>query len=108
MTCATLTCRAVGITPFDDWPRLMSSFACRTGPPAPASCTARLTITSLAFVLVDVAEPVWNTSTGRCIACCPSAISRATCWMSRFFSGGSFLNSSFARAAASLNRPSPV
>ena len=47
----------------------------------PAYAVARCAITSFAFMLVLVPEPVWNTSTGNCASCRPSATSSAACWM---------------------------
>ena len=41
--------------------------------PSPAS----LAMTSLAFVFVEVPEPVWKTSIGNCASCLPAAISAA-------------------------------
>src|SRR6516165_8296527 len=38
---------------------------------------ARFAMTSLALVLVEVPEPVWNTSIGNCRSCLPAAISAA-------------------------------
>ena len=60
-------CITVGKVSFDDWLWLTSSFGWigffePTTPPA--SWIARLAITSLAFMLVCVPEPVWNTTSG--------------------------------------------
>ncbi len=41
--------------------------------PSPASAP----ITSLAFMFVEVPEPVWKTSIGNCASCLPAAISLA-------------------------------
>ena len=38
---------------------------------------ASVAITSLAFMLLDVPEPVWNTSIGNCASCSPSATASA-------------------------------
>src|ERR1035437_1736409 len=45
------------------------SLACTFSPASRA-------ITSLAFIFVEVPEPVWNTSIGNCASCLPAAISR--------------------------------
>ena len=42
---------------------------------------ARVAMTSLAFMLLDVPEPVWKTSIGNSPSCCPSATSSAACSM---------------------------
>ena len=52
------------------------SLACT---PSPAS----LAMTSLAFVFVEVPEPVWKTSIGNCASCLPAAISPAAFSMRR-------------------------
>ena len=61
---AALTWIAVGMTSLLLWLRLTWSFGCtacrrHTG-------VARRAITSFAFMLLLVPEPVWNTSTGNC------------------------------------------
>ena len=52
---------AVGITSFDDWPRLTWSLGCTIFEPLvpPRISVARLAMTSLALVLVEVPDPVW-------------------------------------------------
>ena len=50
-------CTAEGNTSFEDWPRLTWSLGCT---PSPAS----VAMTSLAFMLDEVPEPVWKTSIG--------------------------------------------
>ena len=56
---------AVGITSLEDWPMLTWSLGW-TGSLEPSSppriWMARLEITSLAFMFVEVPEPVWKTS----------------------------------------------
>ena len=52
---------ALGKTSLLDWEALTWSFGW-TG--SPSSRLAREAITSLAFMLLDVPEPVWNTSIG--------------------------------------------
>ena len=68
------------MTSFDDWPRLTWSFGC-TGsrdPLTPPSISiARLETTSLAFMFVEVPEPVWKMSTTNWSSKSPSATSRA-------------------------------
>ncbi len=56
------TCIAVGITSLLDWLAFTSSFGCTGASPVEAACA----ITSLAFMLVDVPEPVWKMSSGKC------------------------------------------
>ena len=56
---------ADGKTSFDDWPMLTWSFGWT---PSPAS----VAITSLAFMLDEVPEPVWKTSIGNWSSCWPS------------------------------------
>ena len=62
-------CIAVGKVSFDDWLRLTWSFGC-TGAlapsGAPSSSLARFAITSFAFMLVWVPEPVCQTTSGKC------------------------------------------
>ena len=53
---------ADGNTSLDDWDAFTSSFGC-TG--RPSRSDARLAMTSFMFMLVDVPEPVWNTSIGK-------------------------------------------
>ncbi len=68
------------------WHMLTSSLGWMGRPP-PASCAERLAITSLAFMLVDVPEPVWKTSIGKSASHLPSITSCAARWMSSAFSG---------------------
>ena len=49
----------------------------------PRSSSARFAITSLAFMLVEVPEPVWKTSTTKSPSNLPSATSIAACSMAR-------------------------
>ena len=67
---AAATWIAVGNTSLDDCDAFTSSFGC-TGRPSDAD--ARWAITSLAFMFVDVPEPVWNVSTGNWSSHRPSA-----------------------------------
>jgi hypothetical protein len=52
---------AVGMTSFEDWHRLTWSLGWTSRDPRspPRISVARLAMTSLALVLVDVPEPVW-------------------------------------------------
>ncbi len=52
---------AVGMTSFEDWPRLTWSLGWTSLEPRspPMISVARLAMTSFAFVLVEVPEPVW-------------------------------------------------
>ena len=52
---------AVGITSFEDWHMFTWSLGWMTLDPlaAPTISLARLAITSLAFVFVEVPDPVW-------------------------------------------------
>src|SRR5260370_26074126 len=61
MATADETWIEVAMTSLDDWHRLTWSFGCRSlDPSLPARISdARLAMTSLALVLVDVPEPVW-------------------------------------------------
>ena len=54
---------AEGNTSLDDWDALTWSFGC-TG--RPSLRVASVAMTSFAFMLVEVPEPVWNTSSGKC------------------------------------------
>ena len=77
---AAATWMAVGNTSLVLWPRLTWSlgwigfFGLKRSPPD--SSIARLAITSLAFILLEVPEPVWKTSTGNWSSNWPSATSR--------------------------------
>ena len=55
---------AVGMTSLLDWPRLTWSLGWTSLPPRlpPSNSMARLAMTSLAFMLVEVPEPVWKIS----------------------------------------------
>src|SRR6478609_7829141 len=75
------------------------SLACA---PSPAS----FAITSLAFVLVEVPEPVWKTSIGNCPSCLPSAISRAAFSIFAAVRLGSRPSSPLTAAAAPFRRAS--
>jgi hypothetical protein len=99
---------AVGMTSLDDWQRLTWSFGW-TGdlsPRAPPSISlARPAMTSFAFMLVDVPDPVWNTSTGKWASSVPSTTSVAAATIASATRGSSSPSSTLVRAAARLTRP---
>jgi hypothetical protein len=101
-------CITVGKASLEDWPRLTWSFGW-TGdfePRAPpASWIARLAITSLAFMLDWVPEPVWNTTSGNSSSQRPSTTSCAARAISSTVSGGSWPSSPLARAQAFFSTP---
>ena len=59
------SCIAAGITSLDDWQMFTWSLGCTLFDPRspPSSSVARLAMTSLALVLVEVPDPVWKMST---------------------------------------------
>jgi hypothetical protein len=57
-------------------------------------------------MLVDVPEPVWNTSSGNCASRRPSATSRAAASIAAASAGGSAPSFAFAAAAAAFTSPS--
>ena len=63
-------------------------------------------MTSLAFMLDDVPEPVWNTSIGNWSSCSPAATASPAAAMRAASSGSSRPRSALTRAAAALMRPS--
>ena len=63
-------------------------------------------ITSLAFIFVDVPEPVWKTSTGKCSSKFPSATLIEAEIITSFISSSIIPNSAFAAAAPALIYPS--
>ena len=66
---------------------------------------ARLAITSLAFMLVDVPLPVWKTSTTNASSSLPSITSAAARWIRSRLASSSSFNSWLTWAAAHLTRP---
>ena len=62
-------------------------------------------MTSLAFMLVDVPEPVWKMSIGKWSSHSPRSTSAAACSMSRAFSPRSNPNSPLTEALAPLIIP---
>src|SRR5580698_10602177 len=97
-----LTCTAVGIASLLLCPMLTWSFGCTAAPRLPVASAA---MTSLAFMLVLVPEPVWNTSIGKCASCLPAATSVAAASMAWATFGSSSCSAVLARAAAILMRP---
>ena len=99
---------AVGKVSLEDWPRFTSSFGLigflEPSTP-PAIWMARLAMTSLAFMLLCVPDPVWNTTRGNSWSHVPAMTSSAAWMMSATFSGGSSPSSPFASAAAFLRMP---
>ena len=90
---------AEGNTSLEDWPMLTWSLACTPSP-------ARRAMTSLAFVFVEVPEPVWKTSIGNCSSCSPAAISAAAFSMRAALRLDSRPSSPLTAAAAPLMRAS--
>ncbi|KIF05522.1 hypothetical protein PL81_12745 [Streptomyces sp. RSD-27] len=70
----------------------------------PSRSVARVAITSLVFMLDEVPEPVWKTSTGKCSSQWPSATSAAADRMASEVSSSSTPSSALTRAAAALIR----
>ena len=75
---AAAMCITAGKVSLLDWPRFTSSLGWTGRPaprPVPASSSARLAITSLAFMLLWVPEPVWKTTSGNSASRTPSMTS---------------------------------
>ena len=83
----------------DDCEAFTWSFGC-TG--VPSRRDASVATTSLAFMLDEVPEPVWNTSMGNWSSWRPSITSSAAATMASDTSGASTPSSEFAIAAARL------
>ena len=94
---------AVGITSLLLWQRFTSSFGCTGLPSASAASRA---MTSLAFMLVLVPEPVWKTSSGNCSGWPPAAMASAADSIAAASSGRSPPRRALTRAQAALTRPS--
>ncbi len=92
-----------GNTSLDDWLAFTWSFGW-TG--RPSRSPARVAITSLAFMLDEVPEPVWNTSTGNWSSQRPSATSSAAAAIAPAVSSSRTPRRAFTRAAAALIRAS--
>ena len=107
---AAAMCTADGNTSLDDWDALTWSLGC-TG--RPSLRVASVAMTSLAFMFVDVPEPVWNTSSGKCSKWPPSpisptAISPAASWIAAAISASMTPSSALTAAAADLIRASAM
>ena len=63
-------------------------------------------ITSLAFMLDDVPEPVWKTSIGNWLSCSPAAIAAPAAAISLASFGSRLPSSALTRAAVPLMAPS--
>ncbi len=92
-----------------DWPLLTWSLGWTFFEPAvfepilpPSSSTARLASTSLTFMFVEVAEPVWKMSRGNWPSSLPSITSCAACRTAWAISPGTEPSSSFTIAASPL------
>lgn len=68
----------------------------------PVRSEARVARTSLVFMLLDVPEPVWKTSMGKCSSKSPRATSTAASWMPFARSASTTPRSALTRAAALL------
>jgi hypothetical protein len=105
---AALTCIAVGITSLELCCWLTWSFGW-TGSLPPrrpvAISLARLAITSLAFMLVEVPLPVWKMSTTNWASSLPSITSCAACWTSCRRRSSNSPCFAFTSAAAHLTSP---
>ena len=103
MSMATAICMTVGKLSLDDWPRLTWSLGW-TGALPPLlpvnSSFARPAMTSLAFMLVWVPEPVCQTTSGNSSSNLPSATSSAARAMTSTKSAGISPRDLLARAAA--------
>ena len=111
ISCSSLTtamCMAVGKVSLEDWPRLTWSLGC-TGVLVPicppASSMARLEMTSLAFMLDWVPEPVWNTTSGNSSSSLPQMTSSPALAIRSAMSWGSSPSSALARAADFFSTP---
>jgi hypothetical protein len=99
----------VGMTSFEDWQRLTWSLGWtgrRAPRVSPSSSLARLAMTSLAFMLVDVPDPVWNTSMTNWVSWAPAITSSQAARMAADSSGEMSSSSWLAWAAAHFTRPS--
>ena len=92
-----------GNTSLDDWEAFTWSFGCTA---LPRRSLARVAMTSLVFMLDEVPDPVWNTSTGKCASHVPSATSPAASWIAPAMSLSRTPSSALTLAAAPLMRAS--
>ncbi len=97
---------AVGITSLELCPRLTWSLGCTAVLPALPLWLARVAMTSLAFILDEVPEPVWYTSIGKCWSWAPMATSVAADWIALPTPLGSRPRPVLTSAAAPLIKPS--
>ncbi len=107
---AVATCTAVGNTSLEDWDAFTWSFGWTR---RPSRAEARVAITSFAFMFVDVPEPVWKTSSGKCSKRppsprSPSAISAAAPAIASAMSASMTPRSALTAAAAALIRASAM
>lgn len=92
-----------GKTSFEDWDAFTWSFGWTS---RPRRSVARVARTSLVFMLDDVPEPVWKTSTGNWSSQRPSATSPADSAIACAMSLSTTPSSAFTWAAAALMRAS--
>ncbi len=95
---AAATCMADGKTSLDDCEALTSSLGCTL---TPRRSLARVASTSFMFMLLDVPDPVWNTSMGNSWSHWPAATSSAASLMA----AATFLSTSLRRAFSSAAAP---
>ena len=89
----------VGNTSLLDCDALTWSFGCTS---RPSERVASVAMTSLVFMLLDVPEPVWKTSMGKCASWAPVATSCAAATIASARSPSRMPSSAFARAQAAL------
>src|SRR4051794_14641436 len=94
-------CSADGKVSLLDCEALTWSFGCTRSPRAADASAAT---TSLTFMFVDVPDPVWNTSMGKCSSCSPAATSSAACATAAARSPSSTPSRALTRAADALIR----
>jgi hypothetical protein len=90
---------ADGKTSLDDCEALTWSFGCTD---EPSVSVARVAMTSLVFMLLDVPEPVWKTSMGKCSSHSPRATEAAAVPMASAVSCGRTPREALTAAAAPL------
>ena len=93
---------ALGITSLLLCPMLTWSLGCTL---RASFCVAKVAITSLAFMLVLVPEPVWKMSNGKCASWSPRATSSAASWIAEAMSASRSPRSWLTAAAAPLINP---
>ena len=101
-------CMTEGNVSLEDWPLLTWSLGWQTdlSPRAPpSSSAARLAMTSLAFMLDCVPDPVWYTTSGKWSSSLPAATSEAASEMARASLGSRSPRRALTRAAAPLSTP---